>query len=351
MSRRDPDAPRYLALTHDPLRTDPGLCALPFALQGLEIALRRDGTRSACGVSHLRLGPWTRLGPALTRQIVEDGLRALVDAGRCVVDWDEEEVYWHGYLRDQRGLGSYRYAQGVLNAVAAIQSPAIRAVVTSEMAAISLAKVATPTSDPRFAAAADRTRDAWQSLVSDCITTSDGVSDGVSDGASIPVHSPQSTGHSSQSTGSSSSAREPVDITASTPDSSTSHHHGKAREVSGDRKSTALALIESEPKAKSGNDAKALVDGWWPEYGSQSSTGRDNIEAAVAQLLDEGRPADVVIAALVHCVTVENYGVTAGSLRTAAIKVAKQQSPALSRFQADTEAMFAVAAAMEGRTA
>lgn len=358
MSRRDPDLPRYLALSHDPLKTDAGFCVLPLALQGLEIALRRDGTRSTCGVRPLRVGPWTRLAPGLTRTSVESGLRALAEAGRCVIDWDEEEVYWTGYIAQQPGIGSYRYAQGVLAAVKAIQSPTIRAAVITEMATIPLDTVATPPADQRFVAAAQRVRDAWSALVatanpaaSPAEGVSVGVPEGVSVGVPIPEHSTQSTEHRTQDTGSSSRARDSVDVTASSPDASTNHHHDKAGGSSDGDKSTVLATVKATPAAKDSNDAATLTAAWWAEYGSRSATGPDKIEAAVAQLLSEGLDAAVVIPALVHLVTVEQFGVSAKSLRVAVSKVAKQQCPAPSRFRSDADALAAAAAAMEGRTA
>ena len=328
MTRSNGDRPRYLALSHDPIRTDPAFCALPLALQALEVALRRDGTRSACGVSPVRVGPWTRLAPGLTRQAVKDGLVALVAAGRCVVDWDEEEVYWHGYVSDQRGLASYRYARGVVSAVTAIQSPVIRAAVVHEMAQIPLDTVSTPTTDARFASAADRTRADWQHLTG---TTSDGVSDGVSDGASIPGHRTQDTGHRTQDTGSSSRSRDLAPVTSSSTPTTSSDDDGVDGEV------------------LTGGTAEQITNTWWDTYGKRSTTGRSKVAGAVAAILGEGFDPKTVHDALVHLVTVERRGVSAGNLRVAANIVARPEPT--SRFRSDADALAQAAAALEGRAA
>jgi hypothetical protein len=316
VKRRPSDSVRYLALANDPLKTDPAFCSLSLHLQGLELALRRDGTRSTCGVHPVRLRPWTRLAPGLTRDDVERGLLALADAGRCSVDWDEEEVYWVGYVTQQPGIASYRYAKGVLAAVADIQSPLIRAGVVAEMATIPLSSVAVAPSDDRYKGPAEAVRAAWEAVVASAVPASEGVSEGVSE----PEHSPQDSEHSTQDTGS--------------------------------RKGAVIVQRDVAAPAQSVvRDAAALTSAWWQEHGRAQATAKAKVEKAVVAALATGSTPNAVYEALTFVATVERRGITEGTLRVGLGKVAQQQVGQRSVFLTDAQRLADAAALLEGSQA
>jgi hypothetical protein len=113
---------------------DPDFRALPGSMQRTYMMLFSQQDISAAGVLAVTLSRWARYAADTTVESITADIGALVDARYLVVDADTDELLVRSFIKWDKGYRNPKRRPVLLEAIAQVQSPLIRAAIDVELA-------------------------------------------------------------------------------------------------------------------------------------------------------------------------------------------------------------------------
>lgn len=117
---------------------DPDFTALSINAQRTYMLLITQHDISSVGTLAITLRRWSRMASDSTQECLSDGLAELEEARFIVIDWDGEEVLVRTFVKWDGGHTNPKRISSILAAAAAVTSPIIGPVMSSELDSLGL---------------------------------------------------------------------------------------------------------------------------------------------------------------------------------------------------------------------